>query len=211
MTHRENTTTPPPDMRNRLGERLRVIRKEKNMTLAQVAERSGLSIGTLSKVERGLSSLGYDRFSQLADSLGLDLGELFTDGQRITPGLVATARKGQFVPHVTENYNLEMLFSEVFGKTMVPVLATIRANRPRNLDHYVCHEGQEYVYVISGAATILFERHQPVHLATGESAYFDSAQPHLYLPRGDQDARILVVCAGPDYATKLFQKLDETP
>ncbi|AVO37129.1 hypothetical protein [Pukyongiella litopenaei] len=86
-----------------------------------------------------------------------------------------------------------------------------RVDHPRDLDCYVCREGQEYVHAIAGAATILFERHRPVHPATGESACFDSAQPHLCLPRGEQDARIPVVCAGPDTAAKLLQKYGETP
>lgn len=205
----DNGTTVRADAlswRNRMGERLRAIRRDQNLTLAEVAERSGISIGTLSKVERGLSSLGYDRFSQLAECLGLDIGELFSEGARMQPGLVKAAREGQFVPHATENYDLEMLFPEVFGKTMVPVLATLTATRSRNLDRYIAHEGQEYVYVLQGEVRILFKWRDPLDLSEGDSAYFDSARPHLYLPRGAGDARILVVCAGPDRAADLFQK-----
>jgi len=198
----------PVRWRNRMGERLRAIRREQLLTLAEVAERSGISIGTLSKVERGLSSLGYDRFSQLADCLGLDIGALFAEGERMETGLVKAARGGEFVPHATDNYDLEMLFPEVFGKSMVPVLATLTASRSRNLDQYIAHEGQEFVHVLRGEVQILFKGHEPLILSEGENAYFDSGRPHLYLPNGPGDARILVVCAGPQRATDLFQKLD---
>lgn len=195
-----------PDMRNRLGQRLRQVRQDQNLTLAQVAERSGVSIGTLSKVERGMTSLGYDRFSQLADSLQIDIGELFAEGARIQDDLVIKASEGQVVRHVTDNYDLEMMFSEVYGKTMVPVLCTLRADNPQDLSTYIRHKGQEFVHVLSGQVVLLFERHPPLTLNTGESAYFDSAQGHLYTAGGQQDARVIVVCAGPDEATGQYSQ-----
>ena len=184
-----------PGERNRLGERLRAIRKEMGLTLAEVAERSGVSIATLSKAERGLSAIGYDRFSQLAAGLGVDLAELFAEGRRFEPGLVATAGDGDFVRHVAENYRLEMMFTEVSGKNMTPVLATIPAGRKMDLTRYVSHPGQEFVHVISGAIRLIFQQSGPVDLEAGESAYFDSAQGHLYTPLGTEDARIVVVCS----------------
>jgi transcriptional regulator with XRE-family HTH domain len=198
----------PPDARNELGTRLRALRKAQNLTLAQLAEKSGVSIGTLSKAERGLTALSYDRFTTLAETLGLDVGALFADGARIQPDLVAMARDGQHVAHVTENYDMEMLFPEVYGKTMVPVLSTLRADRPRDLSKYISHVGQEYVYVISGQVVILFERRPPLTLEAGESAYFDSSQGHLYMPGNNRDARFLVVCAGPAGAAREFAKSD---
>lgn len=203
MNDESNSQTP---MRNELGARLRALRQEKNLTLTQLAELSGVSIGTLSKAERGLSALSYDRFSKLAETLGLDVGALFADGARIKPDLVAMAHEGEHVSHVTENYKMEMLFSEVYGKTMVPVLSTLLADHPRDLSNYISHEGQEYVYVISGQLVILFERRAPLTLNTGESAYFDSGQGHLYTPGGNRDARFLVVCAGPEGASEEFTK-----
>ena len=79
-----------------MGERLRQLRLEQELTLAEVAKRSGLAVSTVSKVERGLMALTYDRFSQLADGLGVDMAELFTaHGERFYPGEVSVARLGE--------------------------------------------------------------------------------------------------------------------
>ncbi len=179
-----------------MGERLRAIRRERHLTLAQVAERSGVSVATLSKVERGLTALGYDRFTRLANGLGVDIAELFAEGRALEPGLVATATTGEAVRHVTGNYEIEMLFPEIWGKAMTPLFATIRPDQSMRLDQFVRHPGQEFVHVLSGEIVLQFEGRAAVRLRAGESAYFDSARGHLYTPGGSGAARVLAVCVG---------------
>lgn len=188
---------PQPDSRSRMGERLRKLRRDKGLTLQQVAERTGISIGTLSKVERGLTSLGYDRFERLAQGMGVDMAALFAEGSAIAPGAVATAGRGDVAPHSTENYDLGFLFSEVWGKTMTPVIAVHRADRPMNLGAWMRHPGQEFVHVLDGVLELLFENRPPLRLKTGESAYFDSSTGHLYTCGEGEEVTVLVVCSAP--------------
>ncbi len=61
-----------------LGPALRALRQAQGWKLRDVAERSGLSVSTLSKVERGQLSLTYDRLIQLADGLDVDISTLFS-------------------------------------------------------------------------------------------------------------------------------------
>jgi len=194
--------TLEPDSESRrakMGERLRQIRHELGLTLAEVAERSGLAVSTVSKVERGLMSLTYDRFSQLADGLGVDMAALFTGhGERFRPGEVAIAKKGDFLLHETENYVYEMLFPELWAKAMVPMLGTLRPHEEMHFDRFVSHAGEEFLMVLSGRVTVFFENRAPVLLETGESVYFDSRRGHLYASAGPAEARILVVCARLD-------------
>ncbi|MEM1314787.1 MAG: XRE family transcriptional regulator [Pseudomonadota bacterium] len=188
---------PPADSRSRMGERLRALRRDRGLTLQQVAERTGISIGTLSKVERGLTSLGYDRFERLAQGMGVDMAALFAEGAAIAPGAVAVARQGEVTPHATENYDLGFLFSEVWGKTMTPVIAVHRADRAMNLETWMRHPGQEFVHVLDGVLELLFETRPPLRLTKGESAYFDSAVGHLYTCGEGEEVTVLVVCSAP--------------
>ncbi|MES0864251.1 XRE family transcriptional regulator [Ruegeria sp. SCPT10] len=180
-----------------MGDRLRALRRERGMTLQQVADRTGISIGTLSKVERGLASLGYDRFERLAQGMDVDLAALFAEGATIAPGAVAAARQGEVTPHSTENYDLGFLFSEVWGKTMTPVIAVHRADRSMNLDSWMRHPGQEFAYVIEGVLELLFENRPPLRLCAGDSAYFDSSNGHLYTCGAGEQVTVLVVCSTP--------------
>ncbi len=195
---RQAPTTPPAasGRRARLGERLRQLRRERGLTLQEVATRSGLAVSTVSKVERGLMAPTYDRFSQLAEGLGVDIAELFSEqGERFRPGEFAIARRGEYQLHETENYVYEMLFPEVWGKAMTPMMGDLRAYETMRFDRFVSHPGEEFLLVLSGRVTVSLEDMAPVVLETGESVYFDSRRGHLYAAAGSEGARILVVCA----------------
>lgn len=179
-----------------MGERLRQIRHALGLTLADVAERAGLAVSTVSKVERGLMALTYDRFTQLADGLGVDVAELFTArGEPFASGQVAIARNGSFRLHETENYSYEMLFPELRQKAMTPMLGTLRPYETMRFDRFVSHPGEEFLHVLEGRLMVQLEEMEPLMLDRGDSLYFDSGRGHLYASAGPESARILVVCS----------------
>lgn len=190
-----NERTANGTQREEFGRRIRRLRSEKGWTLAELAGRSGLAISTISKAERGVIALTYDRLSQLARGLNVDMAAFFTDsGTGFVPGSFALARKGQFERQETRNYVYEMLFPDVWNKSMRPMLGTLKARELHQFDEFVRHPGQEFLMVLDGAVTVHLEGRDPVRLLQGDSIYFDSSVGHLYASDGDRDARILVVC-----------------
>ncbi len=191
MTVETDGTNPSADF----GRRLRQLRSDRGWTLAEVAERSGLAISTLSKAERGIISLTYDRLSRLARGLDVDLAAFFNaEGQSFEPGSFAVARKGEFKQQETQAYVYEMLFPDVWNKAMVPMMGSLKARELADFEDFVRHPGQEFLVVLEGRVTVFVEGRDPVHLSAGDCLYFDSAVGHLYASDGDRDARILVVC-----------------
>ena len=191
MSDPDDDATP----RQEFGRRLRQLRRDKGWTLATLSARSGLAISTLSKAERGVISLTYDRLSLLARGLDVDLAALFhADGESFAPGSFAVARKGEFERQETANYVYEMLFPELWNKAMSPMMGSLKARQLVDFEDFVRHPGQEFLVVMQGRVTVFVEGREPVHLNQGDSLYFDSAVGHLYASDGDQDARILVVC-----------------
>ncbi len=190
-------TEPEVDDTSRLefGRRLRQLRRDKGWTLAALSERSGLAISTLSKAERGIISLTYDRLMLLARGLEVDLAALFDEsGQSFTPGSFAVARKGEFERQETVNYVYDMLFPDLWNKAMTPMMGSLKARQLVDFEEFVRHPGQEFLVVMKGQVSVFVEGREPVHLQEGDSLYFDSAVGHLYASDGDHDARILVVC-----------------
>ncbi len=189
----------PPQSNDRalFGQRVRRLRCERNWTLADLSARSGLAISTISKAERGLIALTYDRLSQLAGGLGCDMSAFFSDdGQGFAPGSFAIARNGEFERQETRNYVYEMLFADLWNKSMRPMMGTLKARELHQFDEFVRHGGQEFLIVLDGVVTVHLEGREAVRLAQGDSIYFDSSIGHLYASDGDRDARILVVCDG---------------
>ncbi|RVU37777.1 XRE family transcriptional regulator [Hwanghaeella grinnelliae] len=196
MTTEAKLSSPRQDQRIRMGERLREIRTQLGLTLADVAARSGLAVSTVSKVERGLMALTYDRFNQLADGLEIDIAALFSEhGDPFQSGGIAVARKGEFLLHETENYTYEMLFPELWNKTMTPMFGTLRPYEQMHFERFVDHPGEEFLYVLEGSVMVYLDGKAPVQLQAGESLYFDSRRGHLYASAGPENARILVVCS----------------
>lgn len=187
--------TQQPSDRDDFGRRLREMRLERGLTLVDVAQLTGLAVSTVSKVERGLMALTYDRLMQLAKGLQIDLAALFrSEGKTFAKEIIAVARKGQFQLQETKTYSYEFLFTDVWNKAMTPIAGTVKAHSRAEFDSYNSHPGQELTYVISGQITIYFEGAPPVTLDAGESIYFDSGQGHIYTSSSVEDARILVVC-----------------
>jgi len=190
-----NMTRDSENQRIEFGRRIRRLRGERGWTLTDLAERSGLAISTISKAERGLIALTYDRLSLLAGGLGVDMSAFFTDqGETFAPGSFAVARKGEFELQETSNYVYEMLFPEVWNKSMRPMMGKLKAHELHQFEEFVRHPGQEFLVVLEGEVTVHLEGRDPVYLNTGDSIYFDSAMGHLYASGSEEHARILVVC-----------------
>lgn len=177
------------------GRRIRKLRGEQKWTLSDLSERSGLAISTISKAERGVIALTYDRLSQLAKGLDVDMSAFFSDtGVGFEPGSFAVARKGEFERQETEHYVYDMLFTDLWNKSMRPMMGTLKARELYQFEEFVRHAGQEFLFVLEGAVTVHLDGRDPVLLGQGDSIYFDSTMGHLYASSGDADARILVVC-----------------
>ena len=72
-----NDHSMPDGSHSQLGHCLKAARQARGLTLKQVAERTGLALSTLSKVENGLMSLTYDKLQQLTGGLKMEIAELF--------------------------------------------------------------------------------------------------------------------------------------
>jgi len=199
MTSRQPQAPEQPgaeDSRQQLGARVKELREARGLTLQTLADRSGLAISTISKIERGLMAPTYDRFSGLARGLGVDVSELFSDkGGAFETGTIEVARVSDFGYLETENYTYEMLFPDVRGKSMIPMRGTLKPLEKMQFDRMVSHPGEEFLMVLSGTIVVQLEGQDDVTLEQGDCMYFDSGRGHLYAAAGQDEARILVLCS----------------
>ena len=89
-TQKARASEPNTLDRVTFGKRLRAARKHYGLTLAEVAQQSGISITTISRAERGLLALSYEKFSALGQVLRMDMAAMFsgagTKAVRLLPG-----------------------------------------------------------------------------------------------------------------------------
>ena len=186
--------------RTRLSEQLRLIRQGRGLTLRDVAERTGLAISTLSKVENDQMSLTYDKLVQLAHGLEIGFAELFAPPEH--PAIVTArrsiTRNGDGVLQRTANYEYLYLCTELAAKRMVPVVGRIKSHTIQEFGPLVSHAGEEFIYVLEGAITVHTAFYEPVLLHKGDSIYLDSTMGHAYLAAGKEDALVLAVCSSDE-------------
>lgn len=181
----------------KLGERVRAIRQRQGLTLEEASQLTGLARSTLSKIENEQISPTFTAVNKLVHGLGIDLPQLFASpAPDVTPsGRRDITRRGEGQPHPTPTYEHELLATHLTHKKMVPFLTRVRARHFEDFPEWVRHEGEEFLYVLTGTLVFYTEFYEPVELQAGDSAYYDCAMGHMLVSVSPQDATVLWVTA----------------
>jgi transcriptional regulator with XRE-family HTH domain len=179
-----------------LGSRVRDLRKARNWTLEQAARQAGLARSTLSKIENGQMSPTYDALKKLAVGLDISVPQLFTPPvkDQINGRMVIT-KNGQGTAHATTTYEHELLADGLTQKQMLPYRARVRARSIDEFDGWVRHDGEEFLYVLTGVIRLYTEFYEPIEMRRGDTAYYDASMGHNVVSLSDEDATILWVTA----------------
>ena len=187
-----------------LGRILKELRSNRNWTLREMSERSGIPVSTLSKVENDRLTLTYDKLLQLSERLHVPIGELFAEAEPEEEGVTARRSIGRLEDAIrvtTPNYDYYYLCTELRRKRMVLILSRIRAKSLAEFGDLVSHHGEEYIHVLEGTIVVHTEFYDPVTLEAGEAIYIDSNMGHAYVAADDcEEALVLGVCSSDDEA-----------
>ncbi|MCG2840262.1 XRE family transcriptional regulator [Sandaracinobacter sp. RS1-74] len=207
MRAQEKLSRAPADSRASsasLGAVVRRLRGENGWTLAEMSERVGIPVSTLSKIERDKLSLNYDKLQQLAHSLGLPLSSLFAGPATPLVPSTGMARRSvgpfsQTLELSTEVYDYRYLCTELLHKRMIPMVMHLRAKSLEEFGELHRHSGEEFIFVLEGAVEVHTEFYDPVVLQAGEYLYIDSSMAHAYVVAGGfEEARFLGICSSQE-------------
>ncbi|HKR72466.1 MAG TPA: XRE family transcriptional regulator [Streptosporangiaceae bacterium] len=153
-----------------VGLRLRALRKERETTLADLSEATGISVSTLSRLESGTRRPTLELLLPLARAHGVTLDELVdappTGDPRIH--LRPVTRHGMTMLPLTRRAGGIQAY-----KLVIPPGGQSREPDPQS------HEGYEWLYVLNGRLRLVLGEHDLV-LAPGEAAEFDTRVPHWF-------------------------------
>ncbi len=177
-----------------MGAKIRAARKAQKMTLVELSGRSGVSLSSLSKAERGLVALSYEKFLAVSQSLAMDLTDLFSfSAPRQAPAVVVN-RANEAVIYRAHRYLYGMLATEWAYKKMTPMFGRVEPGVPVDAADFSKHAGEEFIFVLEGSLTMEFEDGSARTLNKHDSIYFDSALGHHYICASPDPVEILVVC-----------------
>ncbi len=179
-----------------LGPRVRRLRRDAGLTLKELATRTGLAFSTIAKVETSQISPTYENIIRLANGLGVDVTELFASPtQEMPSGRRTWTRVGEGARHSSPEYDYQMLCADIANKKFIPLVATIRARSLAEFPRLPRHQGEEFIFVLSGTVDVFTELYEPLRLEAGDSCYFDSTMGHACVSGSEADAVVLWVCS----------------
>lgn len=181
-----------------LGKRVREIRLSQSLTLEEASKRTGLARSTLSKIENEQISPTFTAVNKLVKGLGIDIPQLFTQPKKKAPGSGGRrdiTRSGEGKPHPTPTYEHELLATQLSSKKMIPFKTTVRTHSWDEYEDWVRHDGEEFLYVLTGSIMFYTEFYEPIELSAGDSAYYDCEMGHALVSISEKDAEVLWVTA----------------
>lgn len=201
ITATEPTTTEAgPEV---VGARMRQFRTEKGLTLRGLAARSGLSIGFLSQVERGISAIGLTALGSVASALGRNVADFFHNetppeasnshhaDAELPPHFTLTRHQAPGTQYVSGQQTYQLLSERGKNLVLEPMLVHI-APGARKGDAYG-HAGEEFAYVVEGELVYEVEG-VAYRLYPGDSLHLRSSTPHqLYNDTGRVTTVVSVV------------------
>ncbi|BBY98752.1 helix-turn-helix domain-containing protein [Mycolicibacterium fallax] len=162
---------------------MRTVRRQRALTLADLAAATGLTKSYLSKVERARSTPSISAAMKIARALEVDVARLFTDdpaAASLTVERAAEHAGGRSHP----------IAATMLGKAMAPFL--VRPGRQFATLDQATHPGQEFIFVHRGSVELNHDG-RVTALEAGDCAYFDAAAPHALRRVGAEPAEVIVV------------------
>lgn len=191
----EDISEPPSvrDIHPQLGARIRELRLRQSLTLAEIAAKTGISIGTLSQMERDLVSPTVRTLFTLSDALGVSPAWLIdpnSEGEKNEPYIVRVENRQPFL----NNEGLRKdLISPISSKKLKGFYLIIEPGCGSGQAPYM-HTGEEIGLVLSGVLELRIED-LVFLLREGDCFSFPSSKPHSFSNTGTAQAVVFWVNA----------------
>jgi transcriptional regulator with XRE-family HTH domain len=169
-----------PDVLAEVGPRLRRLRHQRGVTLTKLAETTGISKSTLSRLESGQRKPSLELLLPLAETYRLPLDELVGAPAVGDPRIRTRprTRNGRLVFPLTERSS-----GMAVWKVVIP---------PENERRLRTHTGHEWLYVIAGELRLVLGEHD-ITMRPGEVAEFDTRVPHWFGAANETPVEILSI------------------
>jgi len=180
-------------MEKELGQRIKQLRQNKELTLRELGEKAKLSVSYLSLVERGLTSISLSSLQNIALALGVNTTTIFREMQSTDSRVIRSYNN----PTFRLNGDFE-IWQSLAGRItpelrdMEPVLITLLPGIEREDVVPYSHTGEEFGYVLEGMLTVMVED-KTYDLNPGDSLHLPSQIPHNWANFSNKLVKILMV------------------
>ena len=182
-----------------VGMKIKGLRESKNLSVEEIAERSGLSVEQINSIENDehLPSLGP--LIKIARALGVRLGTFMDDNDALGPVVTRAEDRERdssisFSNDATDarkHMEYHPLAQQKAGRHMEPFVIDINPEENPNFQ-LSAHEGEEFIFVMEGEIELVYGK-ETYHLKKGDTIYYDSIVKHHLHGAPGKSAKILAV------------------
>jgi len=175
-----------------ISRRLRKLRLHRGLTLAEAAQGTNLSVSFLSSLERGQVHASISTLQKLSVFFETNVLSFFGNSRR-TRKLVRAHQRQQL--STEPGIHIEQLAAG--HHVMEPHLYRLAPGTSSGGAYH--HEGEEFIYVVSGSCELWLDEVEHYQLQPGDSLYFSSTQAHRWAVPGPDEAVLLWVNTPPTF------------
>ena len=189
---KQGVVSAPADAPQLPGQRFRRLRMRRQLSLAQVARATKVSVGFLSALERGQMRCSIATLRRIARFYKTNIISLFETNGEAQRLVRPSERK---ILETSPNVRMELL---AWGNTaMEPHLFRVKPGGGSGESY--SHEGEEFLHVLRGEFELWLHNEGHYHLKVGDSLYFESSTPHRWKNPGRAEAWVLWINTPPTF------------
>lgn len=176
-----------------IGKKIKELRRVRKMKLIELADKTGIQIATLSRMEHDKMTGTLASHIKIADALAVELTDLYQD--LVKTGKAEPETKTDRADTETFTFNdrasYEILTNNVIGKKMMPVM--MRVEPKGKTSRETGRPGTErFLFILKGTITAYIGKKTFI-LKQNNSIYFDAAMEHWFENNGETPARFISV------------------
>ncbi len=175
-----------------IGEKIKNLRNRNGLTQQELADRTELTKGFISQLERGQVSASIVTLFDLIECLGMTPAEFFQEHEE----QVVYSEKEYFEKIDEEGNSIQWVIPNAQKYQMEPLLVVIQPHA--RLEEDKPHNGEEFGFLISGRITLHLGE-KIYHVKAGESFYYPAAQMHYLENPGNRPARLIWISTPPEF------------
>ena len=174
-----------------VGPRIKALRRQKKLTVEELANAVGVHKAHVSRLERSLKTPSIAMLSKLAKALGTSMGNLV--GETLDKADIKVTRSADLAPGYTVDEPAQHRVAPLLhGHSVSAFEAFIVYPGVTGGSTQAQHEGQEMLYVLSGTIDVIFSE-RTERLQTGDCIHFPGYLNHRIARVGRAQARALLV------------------
>ena len=173
-----------------IGAKIKRIRLSNQLTLEELANRSELTKGFLSQLERDLTSPSVATLENILEALGTNLKDFFSEDEDEQ----IVFNKDDFFENIQYDYKISYIIPNAQKNKMEPILIELKEDKKSmEIDP---HDGEEFGYVIQGKVTLV-NGDEEYEVKKGETFYLKGNLPHYIINKNDTLAKVIWVSTPP--------------